>query len=791
MTTFMIPTLDRKLIRDVWRMRGQAIAIAIVVMCGIASFVTLRGSYEAMLASQASYYEQYRFADVFANVKRAPVTLLERIQEFPGANEVQGRVVFEATLDVPGLDEPASGRLVSLPIQPGKGLNRVHIRYGRLPQAGNLSEVLVSEAFAQANKLQPGHTIGAIINGRKERLHIVGIAISPEFINEISGSSFPDHRRFGVMWMDHEALSSALNMRDSFNDLSLVLAPKASASQVIERLDKLLAVYGSLGAYARDEQLSHNFLTNELNQTRVSGTVIPAIFLGVVAFLIHNILLRITTLQRAQIALLKSFGYSDTSVGLHYVKFALLTVMLGCLVGIGLGTWLGHGLASIHAEFYHFPRLEFSLSLQTVIASVLIACLSAIFGASLAVMRVLRLAPAEAMHPESPARFRPGPLERLGLQRMIPLVVRMMLRGLERKPLKALLSVLGLSLAVSLMVVGQYSFDALDEVIRLQFRTAQRDDLTVRFNEAKNIGIAENLASLPGVLRVEPYRNAPVKIKFRHRSKKTVIIALPHRRELRRILDENENPVALPHDGIVLTKKFSEILGVRIGDTVDVEFMEGKRKTAAVVVNNIIDEPIGTLTYMDINALSGLLEESVTANGAFLSVDPLHQSALYRKLKEVPAISSLNLREATLESFLATVAENMRINTVVLIVFACAITGGIVYNSARIALSEHAIELASLRILGFTKNEVGAILLGEQAILTVLAIPFGCLLGYGLAGLLSVLLSQELFRIPLVVSTETFLSSVLVLLVSAVLAALMVWRQVQQLNMIEVLKTRE
>ena len=787
----MVAALDLKLLRDLWRMRGQAIAIALVAMCGIATLITMRASYEALVASQMSYYEQYRFADVFAHFKAAPLGMLEQVREIPGVNEADGRVVFDASLDVPGLDEPASGRLVSLPLQPNTGLNRVHLRSGRMPEVVNRLEVLASEAFSEANRLRPGDTLSAIINGRKERLHVTGIAISPEYINEMSGNTFPDNRRFGVLWMPREALAAALNMKDSFNDLSVILAPYASESLVIERLDRLFAPYGALGAYGRKDQLSHSFLDNELVSNKVSGTVIPAIFLGVAAFLIHNVLLRITALQRAQIALVKSFGYSSLAVAGHYLKFALLTVMIGGVLGIALGAWIGGGLADLYAKFYHFPYLHFSLSGFAVTVSLLVAALSAVFGAVLAVSRVLALAPAEAMRPEAPARFKPGPLERLGLQRFMPLSMRMIMRNLERNPVKALLSILGLALALSLMITGQYTFDALDEIIRLQFRTAQRDDVTVSFNEVRDISVAYNLASLPGVLRVEPFQSIPVEMRHGHRLKKTAIIGLGPSRELRRVLDENERPVELPQEGIVLPQVLAEVLAAGPGDILSIELLEGERQTIEVRVARIVDEPIGSLAYMDSAALSRAASRSETAAGAYLAVDPKYQAELYRTLKTIPAIRSVSLREAMLQSFLATVAENMRINTIVLVVFACVIAVGVVYNSARIALSEHALELASLRILGFTKAEVGRMLLGEQSLLTLAAIPLGCLLGYGLAALLSELLSQELFRIPLVVSTRTFLLSIAVVLLSAAASGFIVWRKVQKLDLIQVLKTRE
>jgi putative ABC transport system permease protein len=789
-----ISALERKLLRDLWRMRGQVLAVAMVALCGVATFVTMRGAYEALLTSQHAYYERYRFADVFASVRRAPMAVLPQVRAIPGVNEADGRVVFDASLDVPGLEEPASGRLVSLAsaASPAEGgLNRVFLREGRLPGAAERNAVLVSVAFSEANGLYAGDTLGAIINGRREQLRIVGIAMSPEYLNEIKGDGFPDNRRFGVLWMDHDALAGALAMRDGINHVSVTLAPHASEKQVIERLDRLLAPYGALGAYGRADQISHNFLSSELAQSRVTATVLPAIFLAVAAFLVHNVLSRLTALQRAQIGLLKSLGYGRLAVSMHYMKFALLTVMAGGVAGIGVGTWLGRGLAQLYGRFYHFPALQFTLSAFTVTAALTIAALAAIGGALLATRRVVTLSPAESMRPETPAHFRPGPLERLGLQRWMPLPVRMVLRNLERKPVKSLLSVLGLAAALALVITGQYTFDALNEVIRIQFRVAQRDDVTLSFNEPRDWSVAANLASLPGVLRVEPFRMTAVTMRYRHRSKKTAIIALSPQPLLRRVLDENEQAVALPPEGIVMTRMLAKTLAIGAGDALEVSFMEGQRRTVQVPVAKVVDEPIGMFSYMDARALAALAQEPLTASGAYLAVDPAREAALYRALKTLPAVRSVSLREATLQSFLSTVAENMKMNTRVLVSFACIIALGVVYNATRIALSEQAIELASLRILGFTNAEVAAMLLGQQAALTLAALPLGCGLGTLLAALLSALLSQDLFRIPLVVSTQTYLLSIGVVLAAAVVAGALVWRKLRHMDLIEVLKTRE
>ncbi|MBL8512078.1 MAG: ABC transporter permease, partial [Betaproteobacteria bacterium] len=553
----------------------------------------------------------------------------------------------------------------------------------------------------------------------------------------------------------------------------------------------LLMPYGNLAAYGREYQTSHRFLQDEIAQDRVTATVLPAIFLSVVAFLVHSVLLRLTALQRGQIALLKSFGYSNLAIGLFYLKFAIIAVVSGGVAGIALGAWLGQELAQLYANFFRFPSLQYALTPITLLSAVSIATLSAGVGALLAVRRVLQLAPAEGMRAEAPARYTKGILERFGIQRFIPVALRMVLRDLTRNPIKTGLSVLAIALSLALVMIGRYSYDALDEIIRVTFRTAQRDDITLAFNETKSLQVTHELASFPGVLRVEPFRASAARLHYRHREKRTAITGLYPAHELRQILDENERPLTLPEQGLVLSRQLAHTLAAAPGDRITVEFLDGRRRTVELEISRIVDEMIGTTAYIDAHALARILQEEPSASGAYLSIDPLWQTALYQKLKTTPGIASVFLRENMVKSFLSTVAENLYVSTAILILFACAIAAGVIYNSARIAFSERAVELASLRILGFSRAEVGRLLLGQQALIVAVALPLGCGLGYLLALWLSYLFSTDLFRLPVVVSGRTLLISIGVVLLATLISAGLIWRKVQQLDLIMALKTRE
>ena len=785
--------LDRKVFRDLIHLRGQFVAVALVVACGVASYVSMVSTYRSLLLSQSQYYLAYRFANVFAQLKRAPDSVANQIRDISGVSAVQTRVVHDVILDVPGLDEPATGRLVSIPDKQAPILNDLFLRQGRHVARGRSEEIIASEAFAEANRLNLGDSINGIINGRWKKLVIVGIALSPEYVYEVrSGAEFaPDNRRFGVFWMSYEALASSFNMEGAFNDVSVTLSPGTSEEDVVTRLDQILARFGGTGAYGREEQVSNRFLSDEISQNRVTGTVLPAIFLGIAAFLLSIVLSRLVSTQRPEIAILKAFGYSNSQIGSHYLKLAVLPVLVSVVIGVGLGLYLGSALTGMYANFYRFPLLHYEVEPRLIVVTAFLSVGAAVVGALGAVRQAVRLAPAEAMRAEPPARYRLGWTARIGLDRICSPAVRMIFRSLERRPVKAFITSFGMALAVSMLIVGFYFFDAFNYVLSFQFENVQREDLMVAFNEPRSSEAAFNLAQLPGVLRSEPFRTVPARLRFEHRSKRTAIFGLTDESSLRRVLDRNLNALRIPPDGLVLTTKLAEILNVHPGQMVTVEVLEGARSVRSIAVVALADELIGISAYMDARALNRVMREGGTVSGGFLLVDPQQIARLYADLKRMPAVSAVVLREAALKSFNDILYQSLAIFTTVLVAFACVIASGMVYNGARIALSERGRDLASLRVLGFTQGEIGIMLLGEQAILTAAAIPLGFAIGNCICALIPLWLNTELYRMPLVINRSTYAVALIVVLAAAFVSGLLVRWRLRHLDLVEVLKTRE
>jgi len=788
----VVNMLGRMLWRDLWHLRGQLVAAALVVACGIAVLVAIRGTYQSLLLAQTDYYQTHRFADVFAHLRRAPDSLAEQMRQWPGVAQVQTRLVVEVTVDVPGLAEPAMARLVSVPSTHRPVLNDLQLVRGRYLDAGASDQVLVSEAFALANGLQVGDKLGAVLHGRQKTLVIVGIALSPEFVYEVgSGMIFPDNQRYGVMWIAHETLAPAFDMQGAFNDVSLSLWRGANEQDVVAALDGLLLRYGGLSAHGRDAQLSHRFLTDELGELGVMTTALPSLFLAVSAFLLYLVLSRLVATQRTQIGLLKAYGFTDFRVGVHYFGFALVTVVIGLLAGVPVGLVLGNIFVDVYRDFFHFPSLRFVADPALIGLCVGVSLLSAGAGALLSVYRAMGLAPAEAMRPETPASYTMGTALLQGWTAAWPSSLRMIARNLLRRPWRALGSVLGIACAMGLLLLGRFAMDAPSHMLSVQFNQVQREDVMVTYNEAQGPRALLEMAAMDGIIQVEPFRALPVWLQHGHRRKRIDIMGLMPGNGLHQLLDEHLNPVDLPPQGLVLSTKLADILGVEPGDQVTLDALEGRRSRLDMPVVAVVDEMMGLGAYMDAGALAHLLGEEHTSSGAYLRIESDQALQVYERLKRMPAVAGVAVAHAVQQSVGETMQRAFFFFSGILLVFACVIIAGMVYNSARIALSERGNELASLSVLGFTQREVALLLLGEQAVLVALAIPVGLGVGYGLCAVLVPMFDRDLFRVPLVITPWSYAYAVLATVLASGLSGVLVARRIRQLDLIAVLKTRE
>ena len=788
-------TLDRKVFRELWLIRGQALAIAIVIAAGLATVIMSYTTLASLQQTREHYYQEYGFANLFVSLKRAPNTLIKRIAQLQGVTAVDPRVLAPVRINLKNIHDPIQGQLVSIDTQaannPGT-LNRVYIREGRLPVNNHQAEVLMSEAFAQAHQLHPGDKLHIIVNGRKQQLSIVGIALSPEFIYQIApGSIIPDFSRYGIIWMEQQTLERVYDMQGAFNDLSIKISLDTDPYLIIEILDDLLKPYGGLGAYQRDLQVSHHFLSEEFKQLDEMGSSFSFIFLGVSLFLLNMVVGRIISSQREIIASLKAFGFNNIAIALHYSKLIILIVLIGIILGVSAGLILGNGLAQLYGEYYRFPYLDYQLQIKIIFLSTGTTLIAALLGTWFSIRKAVQLQPAEAMRPEVPKRYNVTVIERLGLKKYLSQPSRMVLRHFERHPVKASLSVFGTAFACGIMIVGTFFVDAMDTLVDTEFRLSQREDLMLTFINPTSYKASYELNNIPGILRVEPYRTAAVKMYAGAHSHRTSIQGFASDNVLHKVLDQHNRAINMPDSGILLTAFLAKKLAVKKGDSMTIEFLQGKRQTREVTVVGVINQYIGLSGYMNIAALNALLQEGDIISGAYLGIADGEKSAVQSILTSLPQIAGVTDKTSIIDSFYATVGDFMLTYILFISGLSIAIAFGVIYNNARITLAERSRELASLRVLGYRKSEVAYILLAELALITLLAIPLGILIGYWMSyGFISGI-QLDLFRIPFIIMPPTYAYAILVVICSAVISALIVRHKLNQIDLVSVLKIKE
>jgi putative ABC transport system permease protein len=784
--------LNRKLVRDLVAMKGQAFAIAMVVAAGVSMFVMYLSNFDSLRRTQHAYYEQQRFGDVFASAKRVPLAVEPHIAAIPGVTAYETRVTATVTLDVDGLDEPAAGLLISVPSDRRPRVNDLVLLQGQWVDSSRPEEVLASEGFVTANNFTIGSQVGAVINGRLRRLTIVGVALSPEHVYSIRpGELVPDPRRFGILWMDRRALASAFDMEGGFNDVVLTVAPGVSPDGVIARLDRLLEPYGGLGAIPRALQLSHWTLENELAQLQTFGFILPLIFLSVAAFILNVALTRALALQRPQLAALKALGYGNRALGWHYMKWALVIALAGVVLGVIAGARLGAMIIELYNQFFRFPVLLYRLSIDVVVGAAAMTLAAASLGAIAAVRRAVRIPPAEAMRPEPPARYGRMAIETTWLARSLSAVTRMVLRNVTRQPVRALASVVGIAMAAAILVVGFAFIDAMEQLITTQFSVAERQDVTIAFVEPRSSAARFALSALPGVIAVEPQRSVAARLRAGHRHRDVAITGVPPGPQLRRIVDRDGRAIRMPPGGLVLSARLAGVLAVAPGDEVTLEVLEGQRPVRRVAVTAVVDDVLGLSAYSDLESLHQLMREGDVISGAALLIDAAQEQQLSSRLKQLPAVAGAGFKRAVVQNFRETLAANMNISIMFNVLFAGIIAFGVVYNAARVSLSERSRELASLRVLGFTRVEISSILLGELALVTLVALPVGAVLGYGMAMAIVQSLDSDVFRFPLVVSRQAVGWAFLTVIGAALLSGLSVRRKLDHLDLVAVLKIRE
>jgi putative ABC transport system permease protein len=785
----IVSPLQRKLLRDLGGMRGQLITIALVVASGVAAFIASRSTEATLRDARAAFYTDSHFADVFASLRRAPDTVAEQLESIDGVARVDPRIVAQGSMPLETMSDPAVATVVSLPL----ALNQVHLLEGRFPETGHDDQIVLSDAFAEAHGFTLGDRVPLVLRGVRRDVRIVGIGLSPEYVIVLSPSDMAmDARRRSVVFMNRDAVAAANDLEGAFNDVALTLIPGANVEGVKDAVDDVLEPYGGFGAIARERQMSHYVLSQELVQLSSMSTQVPPLFLLVAAFLLHVVLSRLVQQQRSQIATLKAVGYTNRQILGHYLQLAGLIVFVGATLGVVLGAFLTRGFVGLYEDYFRFPTLAARVDPRTAAIALVVSSLAGVVGTITSVRSVLKLSPAEAMAPPAPARYRRRLVDLAAVRQLLGTSARMVLREVRRRPTRTVLSALGIAVAVAILVLARFFSDAMDHLANVELHESQRWSTQVTFAEPREASDLGGLRHIPGVIEVEAMDTVPVRARSGHHTRDVPLNGYPRGgMGMLRVLADGE-PVPLPERGVVLTDILAEALEVEVGDELELEVLTDDRQTIHVPIAGVAAEPFGMAIHGRAEVVARMLGRAPRASQALLLIDPAEANTVDRELAKLPDVLSVNHMARVMQTFREQSADNMLVFSLILTLFAATIAIGVVYNNARVSLSTRARDLASLRVLGYTRAEVAAILLGELGLQVALAIPIGLLMGRGLAvTMMRTAADPEAFRLPVIITSRTYAFATVLTIAAALFSAGLVRRKIERLDLIGVLKTRE
>lgn len=505
----MVSILNRKLIRDIVALRGPVFTVGLLVSVGVAVMTGSISTFLSLLNARSSYYEETRFADLFVELKRAPIRLEQDLLNLSGIGSVQTRIKQDVRVNWHATRDDVSGLMISLPEASESNLNLLTLQSGRWPDVHSPEEVLVNVAFAEAWSVHLESSITVLLNGQQRNFRIVGTAFSPEFVYAARpGNPLPDDKAYVLLWTSRAELESTLNLEGSFNSASFKLAPGASELEVVHAIEGIIEPYGSLGVVRQRDQMSDRFLTDELVEQKTMSVVIPLLFLSVAAFLLNAIMGRIVSAQREQIATLKALGYPSFPIAAHYAAFVSLIAISGSIIGIGLGIIYGKAVMTSYASFFRFPNFAFVMPIWAPVIATLSSLIAALTGSLIVVLRVLRLTASEALRPPVPVEAS----HRL-LTRYLKPHAKIALRNMIGHPIRSLLTIIGLATAIPMIFLGLFWWDALDSMINTQFRSIDRSDATISFLSAQPVSVLEEIRSISPDMDVEGFRVIAVKIR--------------------------------------------------------------------------------------------------------------------------------------------------------------------------------------------------------------------------------------------------------------------------------------
>ncbi|NLV16624.1 MAG: FtsX-like permease family protein [Syntrophomonadaceae bacterium] len=789
-------TLTRKLFRTIVNTRGQFLALIVIVALGVMIYVSMNIVYSNLAQAQQQFYEENRFADYTFLVVKAPESVVSRIEAVPGVIKATGRLQKDVTIFKDN-EERAVGRLTGYPLPVKDELNNIHLLSGRSFDdiASEEIGIIADPQYAEANAIKPGKKIEILADSRKVDITVIGTAISPEFVYPMKDSSslFPEPELFGILMMPQKQVQQILGMPGQINQVLLDLAPDADEALIKSQVGAILKPYGNIADYPRKNQSSHVVLQAQLDGIKLISTSLPLIFFLIAAGIQFVILSRLIRSQRMSIGVMKALGYNNRQIIWNYTSYALLVSLLGALAGNALGLGMASAMTVLFAQYFNLPPAAMGINLQVVVISFLISSLVAGASGLLASRSVLQINPAEAMRPQPPAIGRRTPVEDWAwLWNRLSSSWKMSLRSMFRNRTRFSVTILGVMSAVVLLMFTFLMSDATNHFFDQSFEQVNHYDYIVRFSEPIKESELLYWNGWDEVQRTEKMMEIPVKAIFSNQTVDDVIVGLEPSSQLKKVSDKYGEIHRIPEEGILINSVTADKMGLAVGDVVTVETVMGMGavRTAQLKVMDRFEPMTGAISYVSLETANRLLGERQLVTAAMLKLDAPVMPSLEKRLKEmsrVGSVVSFSQERAVYEKLMGTVWVSIG----VMLMFAVILGIAIIYNTSVMTLNERQREMASLRVLGYSKGEVAGLIRKETWLQAVIGIVLGLPSGKAVATAYLASATTEMYSLPAVIYPRSYLMVAIVAFIFVWLGQNLSIRKAGKLDMVEVLKNRE
>jgi len=784
--------LFRNLLRDIKKSKGQFISILIIVVLGVTFYTAINSAFKNLSNSSTKYYEEYRLADIWVDLYNDPIGIKEKVLSISNVKAVTGRIIKDASINIS--EENATLRFITLPDMKTDIVNDIVMKSGRYFSEGDSNQCLLDEDFFKANNLNLGEYIYPIINGNKVKIKIVGSVKSPEFVYTLKDSSeiMPDNKKFGIIYIKQSFGEGIFNSKGSINNISIQVSNGSDIVKVKDDIKRTLKNYGIKNVIDREEQTSIKMINLKIEQLKSMGGSFPIIFFMVASVIIYIMMGRMVENQRTQIGVLKAVGFTNLQVLVYYMSYSALVAFIGSIIGAITGTYMGASMTKLYNQYFNLPLAETKIYGEFVIPAFFLTLAFCLFAGYHSCKAIFKIMPSEAMRQKSPESGKKIILEKIDLiWRNISYLGRVITRNLFRYKKRVILTSLGIIFSSAILLVALSMKDSIDFMIEKQYSSIQNYDIKVRFSNLINIEELNNIKNINHVKEVEPVLETGVEISNGWKTKQVGFTVLVKDPQMYRVEDKDGNIISIPQNGLLVSEKLADILGIKLNDSVNVKFYFPGKEKKEMVVKGVVVQYLGLSTYTSMDSLNSLLGEGMIANSAVLKLDDIkYENDIKDKLRDIPSVASLESKTDSLNALLTAMGA-MGASIGIYIILAGILLIAVLYNIATINIFERQRELATLKVLGFNNNEVKQLIFTENYIITIFGMIIGLPVGKWLGAYLMKTSSTDAYTIPYVIEFKTYIIAIILTLLFTVITNLTLIKKIKALDMIEVLKNKE